>query len=102
MPATGSRPTVASSSPSRTDSQPFYNDFAPTEDATAMPKRKRANISGGPKAVTAQRAMVGVAMIMRIAEASPPIAEHITAAPIAMTERSEEHKADIQSTMRNS
>ena len=84
MPPTGSSPTIAISSPTRIDSQPFQKVLAPTEEATARPKNTRAKISGGPKERMAQLAMGAVAIIMITADTVPPRAEHMTAAPTAL------------------
>ena len=70
-------------SPRRTESQPFQNVLAPTEEATVRPKNTSAKISGGPKALMAHSAMGFVASIISNADERPPSAEHITAAPTA-------------------
>jgi hypothetical protein len=86
-PSAGSLPTVASSRPSSTDSQPFPSVAAPTDADTDSPNRISAKISGGPNALTAQSAIAGVAIIMRMADMTPPSAEHDTAAPTALPAR---------------
>ncbi len=52
-----------------------------------MPKNTSAKIFGGPKFEMAQSAIIGVANIITTAEHVPPIAEHITAAPMALPAR---------------
>ena len=74
---------VAIIKPNRTDSQPFQIVRPPTEEATAKPKNTSAKISGGPIFIMAHCARGSVALIMTRAEATPPIAEHRTAAPTA-------------------
>ena len=74
---------VAIIRPNSTDSHPFQSVFAPTEDATVKPKKTSAKISGGPKALIAHSAIGLVATIINSADASPPKAEHMTAAPTA-------------------
>ena len=83
IPPTGSCPIVAMTSPSPTDIQPFQIVRPPTEEATAKPKKTRANISGGPIFRIAHFARGSVAAIITKADAIPPIAEHRTAAPTA-------------------
>ena len=84
IPPTGSVPIVAMSKPAKTDSHPFHSVLAPMEAETANPKKISANISGGPNALIAHPAMAPVADIIKIADANPPIAEQLTAAPIAL------------------
>ena len=55
----------------------------PTDEATARPKKTRAKISGGPIFLIAHVARGWVAAIITKAEATPPMAEHSTAAPTA-------------------
>ena len=74
---------VASRRPAKTESHPFHMFSAPTDAATVSPKKMRENISGGPNAWIAQRATVGAAIIITIAEKIPPIEEDMMAAPIA-------------------
>ena len=75
---------VAIIRPNSTDIQPFHNVRPPTEDATARPKNTSAKISGGPILRIAHFANGSVAAIITKAEATPPIAEHSTAAPTAL------------------
>ena len=75
---------VAIRRPSRTDIQPFQMVRPPTDEATASPKKTSAKISGGPILRMAQLASGSVAAIITSAEATPPMAEHRTAAPTAL------------------
>ena len=84
IPPTGSCPMVAINSPIRTDIHPFQIVRAPTDEATAKPKKTNAKISGGPMFRMAHCARGSVAAIIISAEAIPPIAEHRTAAPTAL------------------
>ena len=56
----------------------------PTDEATASPKKTSAKISGGPILRMAQLARGSVAAIITSADATPPMAEHSTAAPTAL------------------
>ena len=56
---------------------------APTVAATAQPQKMTANISGGPKERMAQRAMASVPSIIPTQERMPPMAEQLTAVPMA-------------------
>ena len=70
--------------PSSSDNQPLDSHDVPTPATTVSPKKISAKISIGPKVEIANSAIGSVATIMRMADRVPPIAEQVTAKPIAL------------------